>query len=252
MSITRTAARGVAWNMLFGVGSRVLQLVGTLVLTRFIAPDAYGAVLAASIAILTAGTFTSFAFGQYLIANKSAADVSFQAMVLHVALGIAAMAVVVALRHPVSGWLGTPSMAVFIPGFALAHVIERLRYVPERLLMRDLRFRAIATINGSCDVLFTVAALALVSRHGASAILYATVIRAAVATGLFLFISPSAAVVEDLTAALAHGACALRVRAANHDHRTCRSRGHPLGQPADVEAVRPGRHGAIQPFLQPR
>ncbi len=191
MSISRTAARGVAWNMLFGVGSRVVQLVGTLILTRFIAPDAYGAVLVASITVLTAATFTSFAFGQYLIAHKSPAEVSFQAMVLHVALGIVAMVVVVALRHPLSDWLGSPDMAQFLPGFALAHVVERVRYVPERLLMRALRFRDIAMINGTSDVLFTATALALVSAFGAFAILYATVLRSVFATVLFLYVSPS-------------------------------------------------------------
>ena len=64
MSVARQAAHGIAWNMLFGVGSRVLQLIGTLILTHFIATDDYGAVLNASITVITAGTFTSFAFGQ--------------------------------------------------------------------------------------------------------------------------------------------------------------------------------------------
>jgi lipopolysaccharide exporter len=192
MSIALTAARGVAWNMFFGVGSRVLQLVGTLVLTRFIAPDAYGAVLAASIAVVTAGTLSSFAFGQYLIANKSSAEISFQATVLHVTLGIVAMAIVVALRNPLAGWLDTPAIAAFIPGFALAHLVERIRYVPERLLLRELRFRAIAAINGGSEVLFTVVALALVARHGASAILFATLARAVVSAGLFVAIAPRA------------------------------------------------------------
>ncbi|MEP7311019.1 MAG: oligosaccharide flippase family protein [Pseudomonadota bacterium] len=190
MSIARTAARGVAWNMVLGVGSRVLQLVGTLVLTRFIAPDAYGEVLAASIAVVTAGTLTSFAFGQYLIANRANAQVAFQAMVLHVALGIGAMAMVVALRNPLGGWLGTPGMAAFIPGFALAQMLDRIRYVPERILIRDLRFRSIAIINGSSDVLFTVVALAFAGGYGAQAILIATLVRAAVCTGLFLLLSP--------------------------------------------------------------
>ena len=64
MSIAKKAARGVAWNMAVGISARVLQLVGTVLITRFIAPDAYGAVLAASIAVGSFGVVTSFAFGQ--------------------------------------------------------------------------------------------------------------------------------------------------------------------------------------------
>jgi len=190
MSIARTAARGVAWNMVLGVGSRVLQLVGTLVLTRFIAPDEYGEVLAASITVVTAGTLTSFAFGQYLIANRANAQVAFQAMALHVALGAGAMAVVILLREPLADWLGNLGMAMFIPGFALAHLIDRVRYVPERVLVRELRFRSIAIINGSSDVLFTVVALAFAGRYGAHAILIATLVRAAFCTCIFLLLSP--------------------------------------------------------------
>ena len=52
----------------------MLQLVGTLILTRFIAPDDYGAVITASIAVMTAGVLTSFAFGQYLIAKQASPD----------------------------------------------------------------------------------------------------------------------------------------------------------------------------------
>lgn len=192
MSIAQKAARGVAWNMVLGIGSRILQLVGTLILTRFIAPEAYGAVLAASIAVVTAGAFTSFAFGQFLIARRSGPEVCFQAAVVHVALGVATMVAVVACADPLGDWLETPQLASFIPAFALAHLLERIRYVPERILIRALRFRTLATVNASAEVLFTVVALALAARHGAQAIAIATIVRAAFSMAAFLAISPRA------------------------------------------------------------
>lgn len=190
MSIAQKAAQGVAWNIFFGVGSRLLQLLGTLVLTRFIAPDAYGAVLSASIAVLTAGLATSFAFGQYLIAHRADAKVAFQAAVVHILLGIATMSVVVAFRSPLAAWLNIPDMAVFIPGFAAAHMLDRLRYVPERLLIRDLRFRTAAAINGASELLFTGVALSLVTRFGAMAIMIAAIGRAGFSTCLAIWKAP--------------------------------------------------------------
>ena len=66
-----------------GAGTRVVGLVGTLVLTPLsIAPADYGEVSAAAICVLSASQLTFFAFGQYVIANKSKADVAFQAAVL--------------------------------------------------------------------------------------------------------------------------------------------------------------------------
>ena len=190
MSIAQQAARGVAWNIIFGVGSRLLQLLGTLVLTRFIAPEAYGAVLSASIAVITAGISTTFAFGQYLIAYRADARVAFQAAVVHVSLGIATMGAIIAFRTPLADWLHTPEMALFIPGFAFAHMLDRLRYVPERLLLRDLRFRVVAGINGVSELLFTAVALALVKHVGAAAIMMATIARSACSACLVIWRAP--------------------------------------------------------------
>jgi len=118
--------------MAIGVTARVLQLVGTLVLTRFIAPDEYGEVLSASICVVTAGQLTSFAFGQYLIARRAAPDVAFQAAMIHIVLGVASMVVVYALRWPLGRLVDTPGMGRFVLGFPIAPIIDRLRYVPAR------------------------------------------------------------------------------------------------------------------------
>lgn len=174
--------------MIFGVTSRVLQLVGTLILTRFIAPDDYGAVLAASITVVTAGALTSFAFGQYLIAKKADPDVAFQAAVVHLALGVVAMAALVAFRVPLGDLLDSPEMGRFVGWYAVAHVIDRARYVPERLLMRDLRFRNIAMINGGGEIVFTAVALALAPRYEEYAIVIAVQVRA-VLTAIAYFAS---------------------------------------------------------------
>ncbi len=178
--------------MIFGVTSRVLQLVGTLILTRFIAPDDYGAVLAASITVVTAGALTSFAFGQYLIARKAEADVAFQAAVVHLGLGVVAMVVLVGFRVPIGNLLDTPAMASWVAWYALAHVIDRARYVPERLLMRDLRFRTIAMINGGGEIVFTAVALALAPRYGAHAIVIAVQVRAVLTAACYFAAAPRA------------------------------------------------------------
>ena len=192
MSIAKQAARGVAWNMLFGVSSRMLQLVGTLVLTRFIAPGEYGAVLTASIAVMTAGVLTSFAFGQHMIAKRSSPEVAFQALVVHIAIGIVAMTVIYAVRWPLGEWLETPSMGDYVLGYVIAHMLDRARYIPERLLMRNLNFRAIATINATGEVIFTAVALALAQRWGAKAIEFGAVVRSIVQFILYFRAAPRA------------------------------------------------------------
>src|SRR3569832_2173818 len=186
MSVAKTAARGVAWNMLFGVTSRMIQLVGTLVLTRFIAPTEYGDVLTASIAVMTAGVLTSFAFGQNIIAKNSSPEVAFQAMVLHVGIGIGAMVIVCAAQQPMGNFLDAPQMGHYIYGYALAHLFDRARYVPERLIMRSLKFRTIASTTALGELNFT----AVARPWGAKAIEFAAVIRSVVQCILYFRESP--------------------------------------------------------------
>jgi PST family polysaccharide transporter len=190
MSVAKQAARGVAWNMLLGVSSRMLQLVGTLVLTRFIAPDEYGAVLTASIAVMTAGVLTSFAFGQHLIAKKASAEIAFQALVVHVGLGIVAMAVVYSLRGPLGDWFDTPTMGDYVLGYAVAHLLDRARYVPERLIMRALRFRTIAAVNATGELAFTAASLLMAHRWGANAVVFGVLVRSVLQFALYFRLAP--------------------------------------------------------------
>lgn len=192
MSITVRAVRGAAWNMGTGVGARILQLVGTVVLTRFVAPDQFGEVSAAAVCVLTANQLTAFAIGQYLIARRSPPEVVFQAAEIHLGTGFIAMAVVVLLARPLGAMVDAPGMATFIPGFALANLLDRARYVPERLLTRDLRFRTLAMVNASGELTYTAVALALAVAMGwgGHAIVVANIARALLTCTLILRLAP--------------------------------------------------------------
>src|SRR5262249_44417341 len=128
MSIARQAAHGVAWNMALGVSSRVLQLVGTLILTRFIAPDDYGSVLTASCSVILVGAFPSFSFGQYLIAGRAPAEIAIQAAVVYFAIGVVAQAALYAVREPLGALFKAPDMGKYVLGFAVAQLLDRARY----------------------------------------------------------------------------------------------------------------------------
>ncbi|HWO17372.1 MAG TPA: oligosaccharide flippase family protein [Kofleriaceae bacterium] len=192
MSVARQAAHGVAWNMLFGVGSRVLQLVGVLVLTHWIAPEKYGPVIAASILVTTASMLTSFAFGQYLIAKRAPPEVAFQALIVHVGLGVAAMAVVYVLRHPLGEFFGTPETYQYVLGFTVAVMLDRSRYIPERLLLRALRFRAVAAINATGELAYITTALAAAKLLGPNAIVLGWLVRSSLTCALYFRTAPRA------------------------------------------------------------
>lgn len=191
MSIARRAARGVAWNLAWGISTRVLTLVGQVVLARHVLPADAGEISNAAIAVLTANAFTAFSFGQYLITRRASAEVAFQAWVVHLALGIVALAVVYPLRGPICGLFDTPGAARYVLGFAISYlIIDRVRYVPERLLIRALRFRALATINGIGEIAYIAASLATVRMWNAYALVFGAVVKSVVTSALFLWAAP--------------------------------------------------------------
>ncbi len=63
-SLAARAVSGAAWTILTGFGSRGLGLVGTVVLTYYLARDVLGEVSDASIVTLLASQFSTIGVGQ--------------------------------------------------------------------------------------------------------------------------------------------------------------------------------------------
>jgi PST family polysaccharide transporter len=84
-------------------------------------------------------------------------------------------------------------MGRFIPGFAIALVLDRARYMAERLLVRELRFRTVALVNSVGELTFTACALALAARGaGGFAIVFAGIARSIVTFIAFVAKAPRA------------------------------------------------------------
>lgn len=166
MSVAAKAIRGAAWTILTGVGSRALGLVGTLLLIRWIAPDDYGEVSAATIVVLTANHFSTLGIGMYVLSNPKADRTRlFTATTLHLGMGVIALAIVFGLRHDLGPMFDAPHLARYVPGMVLSVLIDRIGFMPERLLMRDMRFRTVSLSRTAGELTYTGVSIAL-AIHG--------------------------------------------------------------------------------------
>jgi PST family polysaccharide transporter len=182
MATAHKAVSGVAWTIVTGGAARLLGLGGTVVLTHFLAPDVCGDVSAASVAVITANQFSQLGVGMYVIANRDCGrKVVFHATVMHLALGVVALLGVLALRHPIARWVAAPGVPRFLPGLALAMAMDRVAFMPERLLARDMKFRRLgigkALAEASVPIVAVTAAWA---GAGGMALVYSNLSRAAV------------------------------------------------------------------------
>lgn len=179
-ALAQKTASGAMWTIAVGLLSRMLGLMGSFILTRFLAPDVYGAVNAAQVVVLTAYFATSLGLGQYIVAHPEADRQSiFTATVLYLGLGPIALGVIYLLRVPIAEYINAPGMVQYLPGLAIAVLLDRLWYIPDRLMVRDMRFREIGIRNTVSDLMYTVASVALAIRGwGGNAIVVATLLRA--------------------------------------------------------------------------
>lgn len=163
------------------MGSRAIGLVATLLVTRFLSPSEYGEVTVAAVLVMSANQFSTAGLGQFIVARPEAPrSAAFHATVFHVVLGVVALFVLLALTGPLGSAFDAPNMARFLPGLALGMLFDRVAFVPERVLARDLRFAPLSMVRGAGDVVHSVVSVALAALGwGGVALVWGNVARSA-------------------------------------------------------------------------
>lgn len=178
-TLRRRAVRSAAWTLPTSVGSRAVGLLGTLLLARYLAPDEYGVVMAASIAATTASSVTTFGVGTYLVSNTGISRAeAFHASCWFLVTGVAALIGTMMLGGPLGRWSDAPGLAEFLPLLILAMLLERIVYVPERILVRNLRFGWLSLARAAGELTFTIVSITCAALGGgAMAIAWASLAR---------------------------------------------------------------------------
>jgi PST family polysaccharide transporter len=168
-SLRQRAVRGAAWTLPASVGSRIVGLFGTLLLARYLVPSEYGVVMAASIAANTASSVTTFGVGIYLVSNREISrEEMFHASCWFLATGAAALIVTMILSGPLERWSGAAGLGTFLPLLVLSTLVERIVYLPERILVRNLQFGWLSLARAAGDLAYTGVSIT-VAAHGGGA-----------------------------------------------------------------------------------
>jgi lipopolysaccharide exporter len=158
--LARLTVRAAAWTIGSGLGTRFLGVIGTLILTHFVAPYDYGEVAAAGVLVMTANQFSQLSLGTYILANpKSGRDVMFHATVLHVGLGFLAYAAILAIGGRIGSTFDAPTLGRYLPGMVIAMALDRVTYMPERVLVRTMRFGALSVARSAGELAYTATSI---------------------------------------------------------------------------------------------
>ncbi len=190
MSLAHQAARGAAWTILTSLGARAIGVVGTIIMTHLLAPSVIGEVSAATIIAMTASWMTTWGFGSYAVVKgrgADAAEVTWHATVAYVSLGLVSLGAVALLAGHFAGFFDAPNAAKYIPGMAVAVFIRRLGAMPERVLIRSMRFRTIGMSVALGEAAYTLVSVVLATRGwGGEAIIVGNIVQSLLMTGLVM------------------------------------------------------------------
>ncbi len=167
MPLADRAFGGAFWSILTGLLSRGLGLVGTLVMTHYLAPNVMGEVATATVLAFTASWATQLGFAKYLIVRATeGTEQVFHVLVLSLALVGVPLLLLVITANWLAEWFSTPELHNYLPGMALTVFIRRIGSVPEKLLVRDMRFGTVAAVTAVAEIVYAMVALFLVTQLG--------------------------------------------------------------------------------------
>ncbi|HEY5944873.1 MAG TPA: oligosaccharide flippase family protein, partial [Kofleriaceae bacterium] len=190
MSLAHKAARGALWTVISSMGGRAVGVIGTLVITRFLAPEDIGEVSDAAILAMTASWLTIWGFGQYTVVKGRGADkaeVTWHATFFYFVLGLLSLGVCVLFGGSLTRLFGAPDAAKFVPGMALSVFIRRMGAMPERMLTQNMNFRASGLALALGEAAFTATALPLAALGwGGWSMVIANIVKSVVAVWILI------------------------------------------------------------------
>jgi lipopolysaccharide exporter len=190
MSLAHKAARGALWTVVSSIGGRAIGVLGTLVMTRFLHPEQIGEVSDAMIIVMTANWLSIWGFGQYAVVKgrgRDAVEVTWHATVAYAVLGTIALGLVALFGGGLAPFFDAPRAAAYVPGMALALYIRRFGAIPERVLTRNMMFRASGMAAMAGELSYTVVALTLAALgHGGQSIVIANIVQSSITVAILI------------------------------------------------------------------
>lgn len=187
MTLTHKVTHGAAWTIAAGLISRFVGLIGTLVITRYLAPEVFGEITAATVLSFAASWVTQLGFNQYvMVRGGEGPGPVFHATMLSLGLVFVALLLMSSMASHLSGLFNAPHLGAYLPGMALAVFIRRIGSTPGQLLLRQMRFRTVAVATAVGEITYAVVAVGLVAftELGGFGIVLGNVVQAIVVTGI--------------------------------------------------------------------
>ncbi|MGW6132161.1 lipopolysaccharide biosynthesis protein [Cellulomonas sp. NPDC055163] len=144
----RAGGSTIRWSATALAGRQLAVLAFSVLLARLLGPGAFGVVAQATAVMAVMSVLMDQGLTASLISRTSVTRaLAGAATTANVLLGVALAAAMAALAAPVAAFFDEPALLAVFPVLALSIPVKAAAVVPRMLLMRSLRFRALAIVD---------------------------------------------------------------------------------------------------------
>lgn len=145
---SENTAQSLAYSAMGDLGSRILILVGYIVLARFLTPAEFGLITIVAVLIAILGVIVDLGFGAAIIQRQDVTDSRTQtAFWTNTLSGTVLSCLMFLSAGQVAGFFGTPDLEFVVEAAAVVLVLNGMTVVPLSLLMKRREFRKVALVE---------------------------------------------------------------------------------------------------------
>ena len=138
-------ARGALWSAVERWGARLVSTAVLVILTRTVAPEAFGVIAIVSVLLAAVGIILEQGFTQAIIQRSDIEDEHLDsAFWFNLAFSAVLSVGVFLAAEPLAHWLNEPQVARATRLLSVVPIVGALSTVPSALLQRDMNFKAMS------------------------------------------------------------------------------------------------------------
>ncbi len=149
VSFTRRVIGGLAWSSSGAVARGLVQVAVLGVMARLLTPDDFGLISAALVIVSFGTIFTQLGVGQALVQRVELSQAHVRvALTLSLLFGVSATLFAFTSASLVAGFFRMPALTSVLQALSIIFIIKGAGTVAESLLLRSLKFKLLAMIDG--------------------------------------------------------------------------------------------------------
>lgn len=159
-SLTKRAVAGTAWSSLSMAGRQVLTIASVATVARLLGPDAYGVMGMANLLMAFILNFRDLGTGSAIIQRKTITNRLISSLFwVNFALGLFLAGIVCAASPAVASFFKTPELIPILCTLSISFWLTSCGIVHSSLIIREMRFRALAASDLSAAAMAYLVAL---------------------------------------------------------------------------------------------